>query len=642
MFNGSLGLRMFCVVAMAAAILLGCVRPAACQLAITEVMSSASRTLGTNSSLTSLSDYWELTNFGTEPIDLNGYRWNDNLGGLYGNDVKSLDGLGIAPGESILFVQADGLLTNALGFLEWWGNSLPPNLQIVIYDGNGLSGNGDGIRLWGPNATGNADVIDSVDFGTASRGQSFTYEPATGVFGKLSVEGVDGAFKAATRDDVGSPGFTTGSVPLQILSQPTDLSVCSGIDAIFVVKVGGWPRPAYQWFHDGEAVPGATSARLTVANPQSLDAGNYQVEVNSGAVTLGSDVASLSVSSDPTAPTILIPFTDVSVLVGETARFFTPVCAFPPPTFVWSTNGVAMALETNRALVLANVSEELSGTVCCVQITNTIGTTNLCARLIVTPKPNLQITEVMGWASTNCLAVERADWFELTNFDTFAVNLRGYRFARLNGSLKWAFDDARVVDQDVVLQPGRSVIFSRDLSPAQFVLWWGAELLPPDLQIVTFTGMGLDSLGETLQFWSPGAVQPEDTITATGFAAFDNGVSQRFDCSDPDDPACYAGVNSVSGEHGAFRAAQCDDLGSPGYTANPLPRLVSLSSDGPNVSVKWRSVVGKTYQFKWKSHLGQATWTLLSTHTATDWVQTATDTTVSAEQQKFYLIEELP
>jgi hypothetical protein len=248
----------------------------------------------------------------------------------------------------------------------------------------------------------------------------------------------------------------------------------------------------------------------------------------------------------------------------------------------------------------------------------------------------------MGWASTNCLAVERADWFELTNFDTFAVNLRGYRFARLNGSLKWAFDDARVVDQDVVLQPGRSVIFSRDLSPAQFVLWWGAELLPPDLQIVTFTGMGLDSLGETLQFWSPGAVQPEDTITATGFAAFDNGVSQRFDCSDPDDPACYAGVNSVSGEHGAFRAAQCDDLGSPGYTANPLPRLVSLSSDGPNVSVKWRSVVGKTYQFKWKSHLGQATWTLLSTHTATDWVQTATDTTVSAEQQKFYLIEELP
>jgi hypothetical protein len=117
MFNGSLGLRMFCVVAMAAAILLGCVRPAACQLAITEVMSSASRTLGTNSSLTSLSDYWELTNFGTEPIDLNGYRWNDNLGGLYGNDVKSLDGLGLG------FVRAGygvehSVLARLLEFLE--------------------------------------------------------------------------------------------------------------------------------------------------------------------------------------------------------------------------------------------------------------------------------------------------------------------------------------------------------------------------------------------------------------------------------------------------------------------------------------------------------------------------------------------
>lgn len=627
---------------MAAAILLGCVRPAAGQLAITEVMSSASRSFGTNENLSSLSDYWELTNFGAEPINLNGYRWNDNFGGLYGNDVKSLGGLSIAPGKSILFVQSDGAITNAQGFLEWWGNSLPPNLQIVMYVGNGLSGDGDGIRLWGPDATNNADVIDSVDFGTASRGRSFTYDPGSGDFGKPSIDGVDGAFKAATRDDVGSPGFTTGSVPLQILSQPTSLSVCSGIDAMFAVSVGGWPRPTYQWFHDGEVVPGATLAHLTVANPQSVDAGEYQVEISNGAVVLRSDVASLSVSSVPAAPTRLFPFTDVSVLIGETARFFASVCASPPPTFVWSTNGVAMANETNRSLVLANVREDMSGIECCVHVTNNFGSTRHCARLIVTPKPKLQITEVMGWSSTNCATAEHADWFELTNFDTFAVNLRGYRFARLNGSLKWAFDDARVVAKDVVLQPGRSVIFSRDLSSAQFVLWWGAELLPPDLQIVTFTGMGLDSAGEVLELWSPGALQPEDTITERAFSGFDNGVSQRFDCRNSEDLVCDFGENSVLGEHGAFRALQCDDVGSPGYTANPSPRLVSISSDGPSVLVKWRTVIGKTYRFKWKRHLGQATWTLLSTHTATNWVQVATDTTVGAEQQRFYLIEEVP
>ena len=117
---------MFRIMAVAAAILLGWVRPAACQLAITEALSSASKSLGANTNLASLSDYWELTNFGTEPINLNGYRWNDNFGGLYGNDVKSLDGLVIATNESIIFVQSDGSLTNVQGFLDWWGSGLPP------------------------------------------------------------------------------------------------------------------------------------------------------------------------------------------------------------------------------------------------------------------------------------------------------------------------------------------------------------------------------------------------------------------------------------------------------------------------------------------------------------------------------------
>ena len=47
------------------------------QLAITEVMSSASTNLG-STLVAQSSDFWELTNFGTDPVNLNdGYRWND-------------------------------------------------------------------------------------------------------------------------------------------------------------------------------------------------------------------------------------------------------------------------------------------------------------------------------------------------------------------------------------------------------------------------------------------------------------------------------------------------------------------------------------------------------------------------------------
>ena len=47
------------------------------QLAITEVMSSAALTFQTTNTLPQTSDWWELSNFGTNAIDLTGYtvRW---------------------------------------------------------------------------------------------------------------------------------------------------------------------------------------------------------------------------------------------------------------------------------------------------------------------------------------------------------------------------------------------------------------------------------------------------------------------------------------------------------------------------------------------------------------------------------------
>src|SRR3954470_3769292 len=184
------------------------------QLAITEAMSSESTNLGP-SSVTAGPDFWELTNFGTNSLDLSGYVFNDADATRGGDaDSTTLSGVVIGPGESIILVQSGVTSVQTRDdFINWWGAAnLPTNLQVLFYTGNGLSGSGDSIVLWAPTATSDSDFVDRVDFGEALRGHSFTYNPTNGLFGSISSNAVGGAFKAVTSDDEGSPGKNTGPV----------------------------------------------------------------------------------------------------------------------------------------------------------------------------------------------------------------------------------------------------------------------------------------------------------------------------------------------------------------------------------------------------------------------------------------------
>ena len=60
----------------------------------------------------------------------------------------------------------------------------------------------------------------------------------------------------------------------------------------------------------------------------------------------------------------------------------------------------------------------------CVRAENPLGTNTACARLYVTAKPDLRITEVQAYPVTGC--ADHHDWFEVTNFGTNAVNLLGF------------------------------------------------------------------------------------------------------------------------------------------------------------------------------------------------------------------------
>lgn len=166
---------------------------------ITEVMSS------TAPGTAATADWWELTSFDPEPVDLSGWRFNDSTGGLADAFVIP-EGTWIRPGESVVFVE---LLTPAQ-FREWWGGgNVPAEVPIITFSGTALSfrAAGDSLRLWNRQATDDATVVARVDFGQAQNGVSFQSDPVTGLFGGNSVLGENGVFQAATGADIGSPGY---------------------------------------------------------------------------------------------------------------------------------------------------------------------------------------------------------------------------------------------------------------------------------------------------------------------------------------------------------------------------------------------------------------------------------------------------
>jgi hypothetical protein len=173
--------------------------PAQAQLRITEVEPAQADGLH--------QDWWELTNFGPEPVDLMGFKFDDSSAAIASSVTLSPTSLIIAPGESIVFVET---LTPDL-FRAWWGTGLDANARVVTYTGSGLglSGSGDAVNIWNAADT----LVDSVTFGQATTGVSFGYDLGANAFGGLSQLGVSGAFAAVQNGDIGSPGIVVVPEP---------------------------------------------------------------------------------------------------------------------------------------------------------------------------------------------------------------------------------------------------------------------------------------------------------------------------------------------------------------------------------------------------------------------------------------------
>ena len=631
------------------------------QLAITEVMSSAAT--NQNSSLVPQhADFWELTNFGAHPVDLSdGYRWNDE-GGIDGADATVFSGLSIGPGESIIFFQLTAnVCLNADDFRAWWGpQQLPANLQLIPYSGNGFAAGGyDAVQLW--HVTGaSTNLVQRVELYAARQGFTFCYDPATGEFDQYSTVGDGHAFKAEQADDVGSPGWTTGPVPITFVQQPQALKVDAGNPATFRVRALGLPRPRFQWTKDGAVIAGATASLYTIPVASTNDAGSYAVELANGLETRLSNAAVLEVNTTPLPASIVVPPADLEVTTNQTAVFTVEARGYPPPQFQWQWNGVNMLGETNATLVIRYADYAFAGTYC-VRVQNPLATTNACANLTVARKPRLVITEMMGAPSTNTVLPGHDDWWELTNLDTNAVKLNGYRFDDLPGDLNAAMriTNALVLapgtlypTNEVIIQPGESMLFLSNMAPEAFACWWGESNLPERVQFVCYTGNGFDAQGDSLTLWNASATDREDYIARAEYTNLNDdgtpryGVSLTFWC----DGWIWDGQPSVLGECGGIRAAESDDIGSPGFVSNHPshtvaprnPRCLQVARDADGVHLTWSTQCQHNYELQCQDDVAAKEWTALGQYRTVGARTVTTDTTSANRPHRFYRLSVLP
>ena len=586
--------------------------PARAQLAITEVFPAAS----TNGTPALHTDWWELTNFGPSPIDLTGYRFNDSNGGLT-NGVVTFEGIVIEAGESIVFFEQNATtgLPSVSDFQTWWGGNLPADLKLIPYSTNniGLSSSGDSVRLWSPTATVEADVVAIAEFGAATNGVSFTYSTATGVFGTVSVLGTGGTFAATENGDLGSPGTTTGPVPLTIVSHPQSATVNPLGTATFTVAAQGQPQPRIRWLFQGVEIPGAFGPTLTITNVDATKTGTYRASLAVGDTIFLSNPAELKLTEQPTPPSFLVKPVNTGSFVGGGASFTVSATGVPVPTLQWFFKDQLLSGQTGTTLVLSNLTEAQSGEYR-VTATNPSGSTNATAVLTVRPKPDLRITEVQSSAALDAdfltvFGFSKQDWWEVTSFETTPVSLLGWRLDDSSSSLASAY----TITNAVTIRPGESIILVEVLTPEQFRTWWGAANLPASLQVISYTGsgLGLSSGGDGVRLWDATTTDNANTVAQANFGAAEAGVTFNYN---PD--TAVFGDKSVLGVNGVFAAAGFagggQDIGSPGRiregTLPAVPPVVTIVWENNQLRLEFSAEAGRTYRAQARDVLSAGIW----------------------------------
>ena len=178
--------------------------------------------------------------------------------------------------------------------------------------------------------------------------------------------------------------------------------------------------------------------------------------------------------------------------------------------------------------------------------------------------PQLAVTEVSPWSSGN--SPYAADWFEVTNFGTHAVDLSGFKVDDSSN----AFATAIALNGVSLVAPGESVLFTEGTAATADALkafWFPAGTGAPQVGTYSGSGIGLSTDGDAVNLFDPSGRRITGVTfgASTTYVTFDNAAGASGAIS----------KLSVLGSNGAFTVAGA--TGSPGSI---VTKTVSASTGG--------------------------------------------------------------
>jgi hypothetical protein len=154
--------------------------------------------------------------------------------------------------------------------------------------------------------------------------------------------------KPRIRVDLAVQNLVCGTAPV-ITQNPSNLTVTAGQQATFTAAATGTPTPTVIWqlsfdggtvYHD---IAWATSTTLTFTTDSSHNGYLFRAKFTNSAGTATTTVATLTVTSGPSAPVVTQNPSNLTVTAGQQAIFTAAASGTPTPTVIWqvSTNGGA-------------------------------------------------------------------------------------------------------------------------------------------------------------------------------------------------------------------------------------------------------------------------------------------------------------
>lgn len=192
----------------------------------------------------------------------------------------------------------------------------------------------------------------------------------------------------------------------------------------------------------------------------------------------------------------------------------------------------------------------------------------------------IRITEVMSSSGVG----GTADWWEITNYGSLAVNIAGWKMD--DGSFAFASSVPLVGVSSIA--PGESAIFVETAAPGTDIpnyrtFWTGTATSTTQIGSYTGSGVGLSSTGDGLVLFDATGTEVTPRVTF-GVATTGSSFYYAYDASgspssSPNTSALLSAVGSLDGQL-TFSSATAtpQNVGSPGTAINAVPEPSSLAA----------------------------------------------------------------